>query len=364
MLDDPTPHVTAEDRPLSARPGKRSPWESGGDRSLGRTLAIGGGLLAIVAGIGVVAHLGVDRVLEVFGRQPTIAELTQRIGNCERERDWACVESGWTSWLKQRPDDVSAIANLGMALNRENRHAEAAVQFKRAIDAGEGAYDLFAYYADSLRQTGRDEEAIDWSYRALSIDPRLVDVRGDLARLLVARHRPFEALSLLESFDEGSVALGHPAYFAGQRIAIESGLAASAPAPTEAPALLRLPAFYGHYFAPVAIGGARRQAFMVDTGATRLSIGLQMLADSKASYRVTEPQVEMVTADGRRILAQGIVIESLQVGPFELRDVPAVACRDCKPLLGESVLSRFDLQSTRVQGVEFMSLAPRAHAGA
>ena len=119
----------------------------------------------------------------------------------------------------------------------------------------------------------------------------------------------------------------------------------------------------GHFATEGRIDG-QRIAFMVDTGATRLSIGLQMLADSKASYRVTEPQVEMVTSDGRRILAQGIVIESLQVGPFELRDVPAVACRDCKPLLGESVLSRFDLQSTRVQGVEFMSLAPRAHAGA
>jgi clan AA aspartic protease (TIGR02281 family) len=337
---------------------RRSPWEAGAHRSLGRTVAIVAAMLAAIAAVAAVGHFGVDRLLEVVGRQPTSAELQARIAGCQREGDWACIEGGWTSWLKLHPDDANAMANLGIALNREDRHAEAVVQFKHAIEACEGAYDLFAYYADSLKHVGRVDEAIDWSYKSLSLVPRLVDVRGNLAKMLVAHHRPYEALSLLQSFDAATVATGRPAYFEGERIAIESGLAGQ-PAATPS---LRLPSFERHFFAPVRLGNAHPAAFLIDTGATRMAIGQHLLAESGARYRVVQAQVTMVTADGRKVVAQAITIDVMQVGPFELRDVPAVVCADCQALLGQSALSRFDLQSTRTQGVEFLTLTPRMGA--
>ena len=357
-LPDP---ILPADAPSGPAPARRSPWEGGSDRSLAKTAAIAAGLLLVVGAIGAVAHFGMDRLLEPFGRQPTSAELTARIADCQRERDWACAAGAWTSWLKLHPRDANAMANLGIALNREDKHAEAAVQFKRAIDGGEGAYDLFAFYADSLEHLGRDDEAIDWSYKALSIVPRLVDVRGNLARMLVSRHRPYEALSLLESFDAATVDAGRPAYFQGERIAIESVLAdRSTPAAADAKApSLRLPSFERHFFAPVALGGAAPAPFLVDTGATEMAISQRLLADSGARWRTTQAQVTMLTADGRKVSAQAITIAVIHVGPFELRDVQAVVCADCQPLLGQSALARFDLQSTRTQGVEFLTLTPR-----
>ena len=360
MPDTSPAPIPSDDTPPARLVAHRSPWEAGGDRSFGRTIAIVAVMLAIVGGVVAVGHFGFNRLLEAFGRQPTSLELKERIARCQREGDWACVEGGWTSWLKLHPDDANATANLGIALNREDRHAEAAAQFKRAVEAGEGTYDLFAFYADSLKHVGRDDEAIDWSYKALSVVPRLVDVRGNLARLLVARHRPYEALSLLESFDAMLVAQGNPAYFQGERISIESSLADKpAPAPGAKLQPLRLPAFERHFFAPVAIGEAPPAAFMVDTGATRTTIGQRLLAESRAKYRTTQSQVTMVTADGRKVTAQAITIAKMHVGPFELHDVPAVVCGDCQPLLGQSALSQFDLQSARTQGVEFLTLTQR-----
>ena len=182
--------------------------------------------------------------------------------------------------------------------------AAAVAQFKHSIEVGEGTYDLFAYYAESLRHLGRTDEAIDWSYKALSVVPRLVDVRGSLAKLLVVRHRPYEALSLLESFDADAVATGHPEYFGGQRISIESSLAS---------------------------GG------VVDA--------------STAAASAPPASPESAT--------QQIALDSLRVGPFELHDVPAVTCPQCVSLLGQSALTHFDLQSSRTQGVEFLTLKPR-----
>ncbi|MDA8455504.1 retroviral-like aspartic protease family protein [Acidovorax sp. GBBC 3334] len=95
-----------------------------------------------------------------------------------------------------------------------------------------------------------------------------------------------------------------------------------------------------------------------DCGASaRLSDAL--LRESKAQYRITDPQVRMRTADGRITVARGIVIESMKVGSFELAGVPALVCADCVPLLGQASLRNFDMQSARTQGVEFLLLAKR-----
>jgi Aspartyl protease len=288
----------------------------------------------------------------------TVSELRDAATRSTAARDFSCAERLWTAYVERVPHDSHGLANLGIAQNRRDAHAQAVVQFKKAIDAGEGAYDLFAYYADSLTQLGRVDEAIDWSYRALSVVPSLVDVRGSLAKLLVRRQRPHEALSLLQAFDAASEAKGQPAYFTGQRISIESGLSDGAGA-SAAPKPLRLPMHEGHYYAPVTFGSARAAAFVVDTGATRTVMSKALLDASKAAYRTLDPEVRMTTADGRQVRARMVALAAMRVGPFALENVPVVICDGCVPLLGQATLSRFDLKSSRVQGVEFLTLVPR-----
>lgn len=298
---------------------------------------------------------------QASGMKPN--ELREAARKCMQVRDFACAESNWQEYVQLRPGDGFALANLGIVMNVRDEHEQAVVQFQKAVDAGEGTYDLFAYYADSLAKLDRVDEAIDWSYRSLSVVPTLVDVRGSLATLLVRRHRTHEALALLQAFDADAEAHGHPARFTGQRIAIEKGLQDHGPAEQPATAApLRLPVYAGHYFAPVQLGSSRPVGFMVDTGATRTTVGRALLEASKANYRVLDGNVQMTTADGRQVRAEAIVIETLQVGPFTLQQVHAVVCDACVTLLGQSTLSRFDLQSSRQQGVEFLTLSPRPGA--
>jgi len=115
----------------------------------------------------------------------------------------------------------------------------------------------------------------------------------------------------------------------------------------------------GHFYAPVSLGDGRPTAFVVDTGATVSSVTADLLAQAKAPYRVVQPLVTMTLADSRRVSAQGISIEHISVGPYRLRNVSAVLCSHCVSLLGQSALSHFDLKSTRVQGVEFLTMTPR-----
>lgn len=349
------------DLPASAPP-QRSPWDGGSDRSHVKTFVLAASLMALI-GLGAMASRADVAALwrRHFGPPLTSAELRARADACERAGDLAGAQEALAGLVKLRPNDGVAHARLGHVMARRDDDTHAVAEYQRAIDSGEGTYDLFAWYAESLGRVGRTDEAIEWSYRSLSLVPNLVDVRGELARMLMARGRRYEALSLLESFDADAESKGRHGYFAGQRIAIETALAAPAAASgADATATsLRLPAMGGHYYAPVSLGSGRPLPFVVDTGATVSSVTSELLADSKAPYRVVQPMVVMTTADGRRVPAQGISIESITVGPYRLRNVQAVLCQHCVSLLGQSSLSHFDLKSSRTQGVEFLTLTPR-----
>lgn len=288
----------------------------------------------------------------------SIEQLQARSENCLRHSDLECAVGLWQRYAELHPQDGAVQARLALALARTGRHAEALKHFEQALALGEGAYDLFAFYAESLAALGRMEEAIDWFYKTLAIAPDLVDVRGRLAKLLLARQRPYEALSLLQAYDVRREAAGRPGYFAAQRMSIEASLARSGAAGADE-RLLRLPMYGGHYYAPLKLGKGAPAGFLVDTGASVTTISPELLEAAHADYREVASRVELRTADGRKVAARSILLSSVRIGPFEVKDMPAVVCENCQLLLGQSTLSRFDIQSVRRQGMEFLLLRPR-----
>lgn len=324
---------------------------------------VAAGTAAILLALQVAGHFSLRGSVHQLlnnGASLTSDELVQRALRCERGGDLACAEESWSEYLKLRPDDERGLTTLGVVKSKRDDHAGAIQQFERAIAQGAGAYDLFAYYAASLASVGRTDEAIDWYYGALASAPKLVDVRAALAKLLVNKSRRYEALALLQAFDSRLEASGRPGYFTAQRIAIERGIGEAGSTSDATPEALHLSAYGGHFFAPVTLGAARPTAFMVDTGATLTSLSYSMLEQSKVAYRLLDDDARMLTADGRRVPAQVILLETIRVGPHVLRNVKAVVCKDCVPLLGASALSHFDMQSSKTRGLEFLSLVPRA----
>jgi len=285
------------------------------------------------------------------------AELEADARQCMQDNDLSCAERRWKEYLDVQPNEASALATLGIVQSQQGEDADAVVNLQQAISQGEGTYDIFAAYAQSLGRLGRTDEAIDWSYKTLAIVPSLVDVRGDLAKLLVKKQRPYEALGLLSAFDEHLQAIGQQPYFEGQRIAIESAAKPQPGSPEKDQ--LRLTRMDGNFMVPVTLGEAPVSDFVVDTGATFTTVSEQFLKDSKAKYSVAVTSLPLRIADGRSVQGRGVTVDVLKVGPFTMHDVQVVVCHGCQLLLGQAALSRFDLSSSKVQGVEFLTLKPR-----
>ena len=289
----------------------------------------------------------------------TADEYKKAAQACIRAGDLKCIEINWSHYVAMRPNDSAAHAYYAIVLNWSDKPEQAIVEAERAIDMGEGTYDLFAAYAASLDKVGRAKEAIDWSYKSLAVIPSLVDVRGSLAKILVQQNKQYEALALLTSYDNELTNNGHPVYFEGQRISIESKidrLGSNSAAPAEG---LRVTKLGAHFYAPVRFGTTHANAFMVDTGASLTTMKTEMLEQLKLPYRVISEQVPVHTADGRVVSARQVIFDSMNVGPFELHNVQVLVCPQCLSLLGQNALSKFDLKSSMNQGVEFLTFEPR-----
>ncbi len=282
---------------------------------------------------------------------------------CLSQRNYACAEDRFSTMIRLRPTHPAGYALRGITYKRMEHYGKATTDLERAMDMGVGTWDIFANYADALSHSGRTAEAIDWSYRTLSIVSTLVDVRGNLATMLVSQGRHHEALALLGEFDAAMERKGQSAYFGGRRIAIEQSLQRRAAPPADAHPVLRLPKLEDFFHAPVALAEGRFAPFVVDTGASTTVLPRAMLAESRAAHSVSRFNARSRLADGRTVEGQVVMLARLSVGPHELKDVPAFVCDTCSALLGQEVLSRFDLQSSRHAGVEFMTLSPRPTPG-
>jgi predicted aspartyl protease len=285
------------------------------------------------------------------------AELKSDALQCMQDNDLSCAERRWEEYLDVQPNDTNALATLGIVQSQQGEDKDAVINLQKAISQGEGTYDLFAAYAQSLGRIGKTDEAIDWSYKTLAVVPSLVDVRGNLAKLLIQKQRPYEALGLLSAFDEHLQAVGQQPYFQGQRIAIESSVKQEEGSAEKSQ--LRLSNMDGNFMVPVTVGEAPVCDFVVDTGASFTTVSEQFLHDSKVHYQPAVASLRMRIADGRSVQARGVNIESMKIGSFELHDVQVVVCKGCQLLLGQAALSHFDLSSNKIQGVEFLTLKPR-----
>lgn len=125
-------------------------------------------------------------------------------------------------YIAKNTSNPRAYGMLAMALSRSQRYEESIPYFQKRISFGGYGYDVSAFYAKSLDATGNINESIVWNKKALEFVPTLIDVRKTLAEQLVKVGKKQEAITLLESFDDGRVQKGQNRIFTAQIEAIKN----------------------------------------------------------------------------------------------------------------------------------------------
>lgn len=99
----------------------------------------------------------------------------------------------------------------------------------------------------------------------------------------------------------------------------------------------------GHFLADGTVNGAHIR-FMIDTGATLVSIPVSEAARLGIDYRKGEPGYSIL-ADGRRVASYRVVLDSVTIGDLTLLNVEgSVSQGSGIPLLGMSFLNRTEMR--------------------
>lgn len=287
----------------------------------------------------------------------SVEELFELGGICNSLGRYDCSVSVFRRLLRSRPDDARVVGNLALALTRTEAHDAALPYYERYLKLGGGAVDTFHGYATRLRALGQKPESIEWYYRALQADPSFLDVTRDLVELLVQQDRHIEALSVIGGFVRRLP--NYRPYWNGRITAIDAALSRTQSTRAPAKTVLEIPASGDHHFIPIRLSRTGPyEFFMVDSGASLLSLSPEAVQETGARPRLAGQVVTLRTASGT-VVGDAVLLPEIQIGSLWLEDVEGVVCDGCPPLLGQSVLRRFDLRTTRRHSVEFLILTLR-----
>ncbi len=308
------------------------------------------GLVAAVAFIGFAASPDSALMDALHGAKPNLSDAE----TCLKNRQFACAEADYRSYLRNYPNDGATTAVLAIILTQDGKHKDAVPYYEKAVRLGVSTYDFHANYAVSLNTIGRIDDAITENTAALRILPSLVDVRGSLADQLVKKGRGKEAVELLEHFDQSLAEQGQPPYFPSQIAQIRSKLGLVPDTQTAAGAAtaaggkdeIALEARNGALYVPAVVDEAISLKFIVDSGASDVCIPLDVAQTLIRMGKMTKADDRGAgiseLANGSRTPSERVIIHSIEVGGHEVKNVLAsVTTIRGNLLLGQSFLRRF-----------------------
>ncbi|MEP7068878.1 MAG: TIGR02281 family clan AA aspartic protease [Usitatibacter sp.] len=184
---------------------------------------------------------------------------------------------------------------------------------------------------------------------ALATEVNVIGVFPGKAVVTINRGAP-RTLSVGEKTAEGVVLISSSAQGAvleidGKRESLDMGqhFASSASADGARASVNLSPDSSGHFMAEGMVNGAHIR-FMVDTGATLVSIPIAEAARLGIDYQKGRPGYAIL-ADGRRVASWRVTLDRVTVGDVTLLNVEgAVGQGSGTPLLGMSFLNRMEMR--------------------
>lgn len=299
--------------------------------------------------------------LKKVNREEQLAQITDQgvlrdiLGKCQHSGDRTCQKAVFQRFLQLNPTEIVYKANLAFVMTNLSEHTDAEKIYQELLADGEGTYDLMAYYGMTLMALNKDAEAEKWFANALSLQPNLVDTTENLAKVLIRQKRAGEAASLLESFiekyPEAKGMLEGKLVSARDQIDVKQ---------SNVKTMHLLAVNGGHHWLPIQLQGAKSpKMFLVDTGATYVSMKTDAFKASFPESVGGAREAIFLTADGRKISGKIANVPQLQVGPWTIANVQVAFCDSCENLAGRSLLNQFAIKISPRSGLSDLELSHR-----
>lgn len=261
------------------------------------------------------------------------------------------AEEYYQRLLSMEPENAELTLNLALFYSHRERHDEALELYERLPKHYFMTPDLCFFYGLALSSFSRHEEALQWYYKSFGMFENLDNVEA-IIRTLFLLQRPSEGLSVIYSFN--SKYPRYEKYFKYYESLFSELLNKASPQLSKE---VSVPEVEGHYYVPVTFSLFKEPVmYLVDTGATFLTIPKKIYQKKIDTARPTGEKVVTIDANNHKRNNELIILTRVKIGSITLKNVKAILCDECTPLLGQSVLNRLDISTQNKQGRRFLYL--------
>lgn len=270
---------------------------------------------------------------------------------CKEKGNHKCAAMAYTKALAKSPKSYNLAGALGIELSIIGQHERAILTFQNFFTHEDGESLHKQHYARALSAGEYIDDATEWYYKALQADSKNFDAAKELIAHLSKNELYTEALSVIghyhtlypktrKSWEKTTAEVKSQFSTYTQKYDIKE---------------IKIAGINKYLHAPVSFNGAETQLFMVDPESEFLTVDKNQLSSMGIDYK-SHGEKEVMATNGRYLKGTEITITEMNVGPFTLKNVKAMACDNCAFLLGKTVMKRLNFKSQDNKGIKYITL--------
>ncbi len=264
-----------------------------------------------------------------------------------------CSEKALISASHKTELPAPSLVLLGRASYRLGNYQQSADAFARLDETPELLEGGLLEYGLSLEQLGQLEKSTQVLYRALSGNENNELVVESLVRVLSAQNKMTDAISVI-----GTYLFRFPAEEKKWKSRVDQLFAeAEKTEPLYNSSQIYLAGFNKKYHIPVEFPQiSKTELFLISSKSEFMTLSTQFVKENGLKISRRLGRVKMNTSMNREIIGEKVILGQMRMGPWLLRNVQAVICKDCASVVGRSVLKTFKTEESKLSNTDLMAL--------
>ena len=271
---------------------------------------------------------------------------------CKELKKHKCAAQAYTKALAKSPKSYNLAGALGIELVKINEHDRAILTFQNFFSHEDGDDNHKQHFARALSEKEYIADATEWYYKSLQANAKNFDAAKELIQHLVKNELHVEALSVIGHYNT----LFPKTRKGWAKLTSEVKQAYSEYTDKYDIKEIKISGINKYLHAPVKFANqVDTQLFMVDPSSEFLTLDLKQLQEMSVDFK-NLGEKEVMATNGRYLKGTQVILPELQVGPFKLKDVKAMACDNCAFLLGKDVMKRLNFKTQDNKGIKYITL--------